>query len=634
MLVISILATTVIGADTGLFNGNAGLSLIPRPARLGGSGPPGLVLRRGGGRGLRGVATWCCAGSPPARSAGRCARCAKTRTPRSRSARTWWACGWRCRRWAGSTPGSAARCWPASSVAGRPRPGRTSETLALLTAIIVGGLGNDAGVRGRRFMVAGADPAGGAVPAADQGRPAARRRPRLDHPRAAHHRLRFRPARRGRSRNGGRTCIPAAPAGAAGPAPPRCREEPESERAHRSAEPAQAERLARPGCSVQPGGSAQVGRPAQVGAASGATAGRHRSSPWTAVVLAVGGCTRWRAPSFTAAAGGITGLIGPNGAGKSTVLGLVSGFVRPARRPDHVRWPRRHRPARPPPRPARDRPHVPAATRVPAPDHHREPARRGAPGQRGESAAAWRPAGGSWRRDEDELVEARPRTCSAVRDGRGGGRAGRAPERRPEAHARGDAGADGQAAAAAARRADGRARAALAERLEAACRSCAAAGMSILLVEHELGVGRAPVRERSWSWPRARSSPRAGWPSCGPARRSRTPMSSADGGAPRRRGRRGGASPGARHRSAHRRLRRCPRGQRGGPDGQGGPAGRGGGAERRRQEHAAQGDPRPGPGHGRPGAGRTATTSPAAPWTSWPGSASATCRRWTTSSIR
>jgi ABC-type multidrug transport system fused ATPase/permease subunit len=27
-------------------------------------------------------------------------------------------------------------------------------------------------------------------------------------------------------------------------------------------------------------------------------------------------------------------------------------------------------------------------------------------------------------------------------------------------------------------------------------------------------------------------------------------------------------------------------------------------------------------------------TSPAAPWTSWPGSASATCRRWMTSSIR
>jgi len=31
MLVISILATTIIGADTGLFNGNAGLSLIPNP---------------------------------------------------------------------------------------------------------------------------------------------------------------------------------------------------------------------------------------------------------------------------------------------------------------------------------------------------------------------------------------------------------------------------------------------------------------------------------------------------------------------------------------------------------------------------------------------------------------------------
>jgi ABC-type branched-subunit amino acid transport system permease subunit len=104
MLVISILATTIIGADTGLFNGNAGLSLIPDPLASVDPARRGGTTSRWWAWSAR-RATWCCAGSPPARSAGRYARCARTRTLRSPSARTWWACGWWCRRWAGPTPG-------------------------------------------------------------------------------------------------------------------------------------------------------------------------------------------------------------------------------------------------------------------------------------------------------------------------------------------------------------------------------------------------------------------------------------------------------------------------------------------------------------------------------------------------
>ena len=144
MLVISILATTIIGADTGLFNGTAGLSLIPNPLASVDPAHRGWYYVAVVGGSVR-RATWCCAGLPrPARSAGRCARCATTRTPRSPSARTWWACGWRCRRWAGShAPGLSGGRWPAGFIGGwSPSAREYVETLALLTAIIVGGLGN------------------------------------------------------------------------------------------------------------------------------------------------------------------------------------------------------------------------------------------------------------------------------------------------------------------------------------------------------------------------------------------------------------------------------------------------------------------------------------------------------------
>jgi ABC-type branched-subunit amino acid transport system ATPase component len=189
--------------------------------------------------------------------------------------------------------------------------------------------------------------------------------------------------------------------------------------------------------------------------------------------------------SFTVATGSITGLIGPNGAGKSTVLGLISGFVRLdagritfdgrdiSRVPAHRRarlgivrtfqLPREFR----------------ALTAI-------ENLLVAAPRQRGESAAGVAAGRWLWRRDEDELV-GRARALLATF-----GMAGAADERAGRL-------SGGQKRMLEVMRAlmtgprlllldepmAGLAPA-LAERLEAACRQLADAGMSILLVEHEL----------------------------------------------------------------------------------------------------------------------------------------------------
>ena len=460
MLVISILATTIIGADTGLFNGNAGLSLIPNPlasvdpahrgwyyvAVVGVVCAAGyLVLRRFTtgplGRALRAVRD----DEDAAIAVGKNV------------------VGLRLAVQAvGGVYAGLSGALLAGFIGGwSPSAWEYVETLALLTAIIVGGLGNDAGVllgvvivpvlilQGVQFL----PQIKSAPQLADElgwiilglltiafvfARPQGlipERRPRLG--------------------------MPAAPVGAAAlPIPP-------AEAGAASATPAKAGVLPE---LAQAEGPAQAAGPAGLAAIIAVRAG----APLTPAVLGDGG----RAPilivdglvkryggvhavdgaSFTAAAGGITGLIGPNGAGKSTVLGLVSGFVRPDA--GRITFDGRDvgRSARSPPCPARDRPHVPAATRVPRPDHHREPARRRprparrVGGRRGGRPVAVAPGRGRAGRGG-------PRTAAAVRDGRDGRSAGRAPERRPEALARGDAGPDGEATAAAARRADGRPRA-------------------------------------------------------------------------------------------------------------------------------------------------------------------------------
>jgi ABC-type branched-subunit amino acid transport system ATPase component len=191
--------------------------------------------------------------------------------------------------------------------------------------------------------------------------------------------------------------------------------------------------------------------------------------------------------SFTAAAGGITGLIGPNGAGKSTVLGLVSGFVRPDA--GRITFGSRDVAALPAHRRAR----LGIVRTFQLPREFRalttiENLLVAAPGQRGESAAGVAAGRWLWRRDEDELAEAargllRLFGMAEAADQRAGRLSGgqkrllevmRALMARPRLLLL-DEPMAGLAPA-------------LAERLEAACRELAGAGMSILLIEHELGV--------------------------------------------------------------------------------------------------------------------------------------------------
>jgi branched-chain amino acid transport system ATP-binding protein len=364
------------------------------------------------------------------------------------------------------------------------------ETLALLTAIIVGGLGSDAGVllgvvivpvlilQGVQFL-----PQIKSAPqlAGDLGwiilglltiafvfaRPQGlipERRPRHGMPAA--------PAEAG--------VLPAPLPGGAGADVPA-----------QSAEPAQAEGLAPPGGSAQPGGPAQTRRSAQAGASlTRALPGDGGRAPILTVdglVKRYGGVHAVDGASFTAAAGGITGLIGPNGAGKSTVLGLVSGFVRLDA--GRITFDGRDVAALPAHRRAR----LGIVRTFQLPREFRaltaiENLLVAAPGQRGESVAGVAAGRWLWHRDEDELVEAargllRLFGMAGAADERAGRLSGgqkrmlevmRALMARPRLLLL-DEPMAGLAPA-------------LAERLEAACRQLAGAGISILLVEHELGV--------------------------------------------------------------------------------------------------------------------------------------------------
>jgi ABC-type branched-subunit amino acid transport system ATPase component len=205
------------------------------------------------------------------------------------------------------------------------------------------------------------------------------------------------------------------------------------------------------------------------------------------LVKRYGGVRAVDGASFTAVAGGITGLIGPNGAGKSTVLGLVSGFVRPDA--GRIAFDGRDVAALPAHRRAR----FGIVRTFQLPREFRalttiENLLVAAPGQRGESAAGVVAGRWLWRRDEDELAEAargllRLFGMADTADERAGRLSG-GQKRMLEVMRALMAGPrllllDEPMAGLAP---------ALAERLEAACRQLAGAGMSILLVEHELGV--------------------------------------------------------------------------------------------------------------------------------------------------
>jgi branched-chain amino acid transport system permease protein len=466
MLVLSILATTVIGADTGLFNGNAGLSLIPDPLAS-------VVPARRGWYYVAVVAVVCVLGYLALRRfttgpLGRALRAVREDEDAA-TAIGKNVVGLRLMVQAvGGVYAGISGALLAGFIGGwSPSSWEYVETLALLTAIIVGGLGNDAGVlagvaivpvlvlQGVQFL-----PQVSSAPqlAGDLGwiivglltiafvfiRPQG-----------------LIPERR--PRHGG--CGPAAaPAPPAAPAP---------------ATPAV------PAVSAGPAGLAAV-IAVRPGAPPAADAGAPPILAMEGLVKRYGGVRAVDGASFTAAAGTITGLIGPNGAGKSTVLGLVSGFVRPDA--GRITFG------------GRDIAHLPAHRRArlgivrtfQLPREFRaltviENLLVAAPGQLGESAAGVAAGRWLWRRDEDELI-GRARALlelfgmTEAADERAGRLSGgqkrllevmRALMARPRLLLL-DEPMAGLAPA-------------LAERLEAACRQLAAAGMSILLVEHELG---------------------------------------------------------------------------------------------------------------------------------------------------
>jgi ABC-type branched-subunit amino acid transport system ATPase component/ABC-type branched-subunit amino acid transport system permease subunit len=523
MLVISILATTIIGADTGLFNGNAGLSLIPNPLASVDPAHRGWYY-------VAVVGSVCAAGYLVLRRFttgpfGRVLRAVREDED-SAIAVGKNVVGLRLAVQAvGGVYAGLSGALLAGFIGGwSPSAWEYVETLALLTAIIVGGLGNDAGVllgvvivpvlilQGVQFL-----PQIKSAPqlAGDLGwiilglltiafvfaRPQGlipERRPCLGVPGV--------PADAGappaRLPGGAGADVPAQ---AGGPA--------QAERPAQAMEPAQPGGPAQAGGAAQPRGPAPAGGAAPAGtlapAAGTGPAGLapiiavRAGAPLTRAVPGDGG----RAPilsvdglvkryggvhavdgaSFTAAAGGITGLIGPNGAGKSTVLGLVSGFVRPDA--GRITFDGRDVAALPAHRRAR----LGIVRTFQLPREFRalttiENLLVAAPGQRGESAAGVAAGRWLWRRDEDELAEAargllRLFGMAGTADERAGRLSG-GQKRMLEVMRALMAGPrllllDEPMAGLAP---------ALAERLEAACRQLAGAGMSILLVEHELGV--------------------------------------------------------------------------------------------------------------------------------------------------
>jgi ABC-type branched-subunit amino acid transport system ATPase component/ABC-type branched-subunit amino acid transport system permease subunit len=309
MLVISILATTVVGADTGLFNGDAGLALIPNPLASVSPAQRGWYY-------VAVVAAVCVAGYLALRRfttgpLGRVLRAVRE----DEEAATAVGKNVVALRLVVQAVGGVYAGLSGALLAGfiggwSPSSWEYVETLALLTAIIVGGLGNDAGVvlgtiivpvlilQGVQYL-----PQIASAPqlTEDLGwiilgvltivfvftRPQGlipERRPRYGPGRVGH------PSR------------PAwLPARAPAPVPPA---------------PAPASL------------SAVVCLPSARPLAAAGDGGRQPLLVAENLAKRFGGVRAVDGATFSVASGSITGLIGPNGAGKSTVLGLISGFVR------------------------------------------------------------------------------------------------------------------------------------------------------------------------------------------------------------------------------------------------------------------------------------------------------------------
>jgi branched-chain amino acid transport system permease protein len=457
MLVISILATTVIGADTGLFNGNAGLSLIPNPLASLDPSVRGwyyvavvaavcvlgyLALRRFTtgplGRALRAV-----------REDEDAAIAVGKNVVRLRLAV----------QAVGGVYAGLSGALLAGFIGGwSPSSWQYVETLALLTAIIVGGIGNDGGVaigtvivpvlilQGMQFLpqIPGAPELTsylgwivlglltiGFVVARPQG---------------------LIPERRPRYRD--------RPPGVPGDGPDR----PAETTAPRTADLA---------------ATVRIGSQPEQAAACAVLSVEN-------LVKRYGGVHAVNGASFTVTGGSITGLIGPNGAGKSTALGLISGFLRPDG--GRILFDGRDIGQLP----AYQRARLGIVRTFQLPREFRalttiENLTVAAPGQRAESVTGVAAGRRLWRRQEDELAERAEALLelfgmTGQRNERAGRLSGgqkrllevlRALMAEPRLLLL-DEPMAGLAPA-------------LAERLEEACHQLAARGLAILLVEHELG---------------------------------------------------------------------------------------------------------------------------------------------------
>ena len=391
MLVISILATTVIGADTGLFNGDAGLALIPNPLASVDSSTRGWYYV-----GL--VAIVCVLGYLGLRRfttgpMGRVLRAVREDEDAAIAVGK----GVVKLRLAVQVVGGVFAGLSGALLAGfiggwSPQSWLYVETLALLTAIIVGGLGNDAGVlvgtvivpvlilQGVQFL-----PQIKSAPelTSDLGwivlglltiafvftRPQGlipERRPRYDG-------SRLQPNGLTRSLTRLRARLPASQAATVPTAAIAGSATAVAEAAVVLAEPS----------ALLSAVAMFVPSPAQEGQATTANGSGAPILAVTGLVKRYGGVHAVDGATFVVDTGRITGLIGPNGAGKSTALGIISGFLRADAGQIIFSGRDIGRLSGPSASPARDRANLPDAPRVPRADHPGEPGRR-------RSAPAWR----------------------------------------------------------------------------------------------------------------------------------------------------------------------------------------------------------------------------------------------------
>jgi ABC-type branched-subunit amino acid transport system ATPase component/ABC-type branched-subunit amino acid transport system permease subunit len=329
LLVVSIVAVTVVGADSGLFNGNAGLSLVPNP--VGGTGP----TTPNGWLYVAIVFAICAVGYPVLRrfSDGPLGRSLRAVRDDDRAALAIGKNVVGLRILVQIVGGGFAALSGALLVgfigAWSPSAWQFAETLSLLTAIIVGGVASNVGVVAGVLLVPVIfEQATTYVPtlaarpelANDLGwmltalltiafiwrRPTGivpESRPRYG-PGARRSRFTLaplgppEPAAGGASPLRGTAAGPVPGAGRSGPDPATAR--PASLRVR----------------------SGDEGRPTAVPAGGPLLAASD-------VAVHFGGVQALGGVSFEAAAGACTGLIGPNGAGKSTFVNVVSGFLKP-----------------------------------------------------------------------------------------------------------------------------------------------------------------------------------------------------------------------------------------------------------------------------------------------------------------